>query len=109
MASYTFTNVTANHTIAASFSALVVAPTITTQPANATVPAGQTATFAVVASGTAPLSYQWSKNGSAIGGATAASYTTGATVAGDNEAKFKVTVTNSAGSVASSRYHARRA
>jgi len=33
-------------------------PTITTQPANQTVTAGQTATFTVVASGTAPLSYQ---------------------------------------------------
>ena len=39
-----------------------VAPTITTQPANQTVTAGQTATFAVVAAGTAPLSYQWQKN-----------------------------------------------
>src|SRR5260370_4556771 len=36
-----------------------VAPAITTQPANQTVTAGQTATFTVVAGGTAPLSYQW--------------------------------------------------
>src|SRR5207249_4582559 len=35
-----------------------VAPTITTQPVNQTVAAGQTATFTVTASGTAPLSYQ---------------------------------------------------
>ncbi len=34
-------------------------PSITTQPANATVTAGQTATFGVTASGTAPLTYQW--------------------------------------------------
>jgi len=33
-----------------------VAPSITTQPANQTVTAGQTATFSVVAGGTAPLS-----------------------------------------------------
>src|SRR5439155_1646557 len=53
-----------------------VAPAITTQPANQTVTAGQTATFTVVATGTAPLGYQWQKNGANIAGATAASYTT---------------------------------
>ena len=36
-----------------------IAPAITTQPTNQTISAGQTATFAVVASGTDPLSYQW--------------------------------------------------
>src|SRR5436309_1449338 len=56
--------------------AAAVAPTITTQPANQTVTAGQTATFAVVAAGTAPLGYQWQKNGVNITGATSASYTT---------------------------------
>src|SRR5713101_6604995 len=43
--------------------AALVAPAITTQPGNQTVTAGQTATFAVVAGGTAPLAYQWQKNG----------------------------------------------
>src|SRR5438874_882130 len=38
--------------------AAAVAPTITTQPTNRAVTAGQTATFTVVAGGTAPLSYQ---------------------------------------------------
>ena len=47
------------------------APTITAQPASQTVTAGQTATFSVTASGTAPLSYQWQKNAAAIAGATA--------------------------------------
>ena len=78
-----------------------VAPSITTQPASQTVTAGQTATFSVTASGTAPLSYQWRKNGTAISGATAASYTTPATPAADNGAQFSVVVTNSAGSVTS--------
>src|SRR4029077_388089 len=50
------------------------APTITAQPANQTVTVGQAATFSVVASGTAPLSYQWQKNGADISGATSASY-----------------------------------
>src|SRR5271168_5514763 len=51
-------------------------PTITTQPQSQSVMVGSTATFSVVATGTAPLSYQWSENGTAIGGATNSSYTT---------------------------------
>jgi hypothetical protein len=35
------------------------APTISTQPQNKSVTAGQTAEFKVVAAGTAPLAYQW--------------------------------------------------
>jgi len=78
-----------------------VAPTITTQPANQTVAAGQTATFSVVATGTAPLTYQWQKNGSAISGATATSYTTPVTTTADSGELFRVVVTNSAGNVTS--------
>ena len=83
-------------------SAAATAPTITTQPANQTVTAGQTATFSVAASGTAPLSYQWKKDGTAIGGATSSSYTTPATTTSDNGAQFNVVVGNAAGSVTSS-------
>jgi O-glycosyl hydrolase len=79
-----------------------VAPTITTQPANQTVTAGQTATFSAVAAGTAPLSYQWQKNGANISGATSANYTTPATASTDNGSTFKVVVSNAAGSVTSS-------
>ena len=79
----------------------VVPPSITTQPASQTVTAGQSATFSVAASGTAPLSYQWRKNGTAISGATSASYTTPATTTADNGAQFTVVVSNSAGSVTS--------
>ena len=79
-----------------------VAPSITTQPANQTVAAGQTASFSVVASGTAPLSYQWSRNGGTISGATGTSYTTPATTTGDSGALFSVVVTNSLGSATSS-------
>src|SRR5580704_8535979 len=78
-----------------------VAPTIAAQPASQTVTAGQAATFSVMASGTAPLSYQWLKNSANIGGATASTYTTPATIAGDNGAKFDVVVSNSAGSITS--------
>jgi hypothetical protein len=77
-------------------------PTITTQPASETVTAGQTATFTVVASGTAPLNYQWQKNGANISGATSASYTTPATTTADSGSTFDVVVSNTAGSVTSS-------
>ncbi len=78
-----------------------VAPAITTQPVNQTVTAGQTATFTVVATGTAPLAYQWQKNGASIAGATSASYTTPATTTSDGGSTFAVVVTNTAGTVTS--------
>ncbi len=90
-----------SHAATLTVTAAAVAPSITTQPASATVIAGQKATFSVAATGTATLAYQWNKNGAAIGGATLASYTTPATVATDGGSQFTVTVTNSAGSVTS--------
>ena len=83
-------------------SAAPVAPTITTQPANRTVMAGQAGSFSVSASGTAPLNYQWMRNTVVIGGATSSAYTTAATTSSDNGAQFSVVVSNSAGSVTSS-------
>ncbi|HZL79849.1 MAG TPA: LamG-like jellyroll fold domain-containing protein [Candidatus Limnocylindrales bacterium] len=47
-----------------------VPPSITSQPTNQTVFAGQTASFSVSASGTPPLSYQWRFNTTNIVGAT---------------------------------------
>jgi hypothetical protein len=81
--------------------AAAVAPTITTQPASQTVTAGQTATFMVAATGTAPLGYQWKKNGASISGATSSSYTTPTTTSSDNGAQFTVVVSNSAGNATS--------
>ena len=82
-------------------SAAAMAPSITTQPASQTVTAGQTATFTVVATGTAPLSYRWMKGSTAILGATSSSYTTPATTSADNGSQFKVVVSNIAGSTTS--------
>ena len=45
-------------------------PWITLQPTNQNRDAGQSATFSVTASGTAPLSYQWWKDGAALAGGT---------------------------------------
>ncbi len=80
------------------------APTITTQPANKTVAAGEKATFRVVASGTG-LTYQWqySKNGTTWtdkAGATSASYTVTAK-ASYNGMLYRCIVTNAGGSVTS--------
>ena len=83
-----------------------LAITIGTQPANASVVAPATATFTVVATinSALPLSYQWevqqegAGDWTAITGATAASYTTGATAIGDGAGatdgdKYRVVVT----------------
>ncbi|MHB1935711.1 MAG: immunoglobulin domain-containing protein [Acidobacteriaceae bacterium] len=91
-----------SHWTGANGAPIPQAVTIAGQPANQSVPLGQTATFSVVALGTAPISYQWGKNGSAISGATGDSYTTPAVTAADSADSFSVTVTNSLGSVASS-------
>lgn len=77
------------------------APVITTQPASLYVTVGETATFAVVADDSAPISYQWKKNDATISGATASSYTTPATTASDNGARFSVEVSNSSDIVTS--------
>ncbi len=106
---YTFTPVSQNATVSTvnvtgvNFSANAApgAPTITTQPVNQTVTTGQTATFTVVAGGTAPLSYQWQKNGGNIAGATSASYTTPVMTTADSGSTFRAVVTNTAGTVTS--------
>jgi hypothetical protein len=77
------------------------APSITSQPVNQTVTAGQSASFAVSASGVSPFSYQWKKNGAAISGAASSSYTTPPTTTSDSGSQFTVAVTDSTGSVTS--------
>jgi hypothetical protein len=77
------------------------APAITTQPAAQSVTAGATAAFSVKYTGSTPLTFQWNRNGSAIAGATLASYTTPATSMADNGAAYTVTLANIAGQVTS--------
>ena len=72
-----------------------------TQPVPVSVTAGQPATFSVVASGTAPLAYQWQRNTVDIAGATGATYATASTALGDNGASFRVVVSNVALTVTS--------
>lgn len=80
----------------------VTAPSITTQPDNATVKAGETATFTIAASGTG-LTYLWQidrNDGNGwvnIDGATAASYTTSTVDISCNGFKYQCVVSNSVG------------
>ena len=80
----------------------VTAPSITTQPDNATVKAGETATFIIAASGT-DLTYLWQidrNDGNGwvnIDGATAAIYTTSSVDISCNGFKYQCVVSNSAG------------
>jgi len=76
------------------------APVITSQPANATVSAGQTASFFVSATGSQPLSYQWQKSGANISGANSATYIINNTQS-SNAGSYRVIVTNSYGSATS--------
>jgi len=73
------------------------APQITENPQSQTVAAGAAATFTVAATGS-PLTYQWSKNGASVAGATAATYSTPAASLTDDGASFTVVVSNSLGS-----------
>lgn len=75
-------------------------PSIVTQPVNTTVTEGNTATLAVGVNGTTPMSFQWSRGGVPIGGASAAAYTV-PSAAPVNAGNYSVTISNSAGSVTS--------
>jgi hypothetical protein len=75
-------------------------PTITAQPISRSLAAGGTVSFAVTVVGTAPLSYQWRKNGTPISGATAATLTL-SNVQTSDTAAYTVVITNIAGSVTS--------
>ncbi|OYT86912.1 MAG: hypothetical protein CFE46_14290 [Burkholderiales bacterium PBB6] len=76
-------------------------PTISSQPASLSVAAGASASFSVTATGSGTLAYQWFKDGTAISGATAATYSVSSTTSSD-AGSYTVTVSNSAGSVTSS-------
>jgi hypothetical protein len=73
---------------------------ITIQPQALTVASGSTAIFSVTATGGAPLSYQWQKNGAAIASATSATYAIASPQASD-AATYSVVVANSISTLAS--------
>jgi hypothetical protein len=77
-----------------------IAPVITAQPQPVTVSAGQTAQFSVTATGTAPLAYQWQRNGVNIAGSTAPNCSV-VNAQSANVGSYRVIVSNAAGSVTS--------
>ncbi len=78
-----------------------IPPAITSHPANQSVGEGQTAVFTVSTTGSAPLLFQWQKNGANISGATSSSYTTPPVVAAESGSAFRCVVSNTAGTVTS--------
>jgi hypothetical protein len=91
---------TKSNTVSLTVNAAATAPTISQQPMNDTVTAGQTATFSVTAAGVGPLTYQWFLNGSAAG-TNSSSYSIPQATAAQSGAHIYVTVTNTAGSATS--------
>lgn len=86
--------------VTSSSASLVVIqpPVITSHPSSLELTAGASASFSVSANGTAPLSYQWFKDGSEISGATLSSFSIG-NVQVSNAGSYHVRVSNAAGSV----------
>ena len=108
-ADYTMVITNAGGSVTSSVATLtILTPAfITTQPISRTNITGTTATFTVVAGGTAPLTYQWQKNNSGLtdGGNVSGAATTTLTltnVSPGDAATYNVVVINSVGSVISS-------
>jgi hypothetical protein len=79
---------------------VLVPPSLLQSPAPLTVVQGQPATFEVHADGSAPLAFQWFKDGSPLDGATLASLAFGAVQPSD-AAAYSVRVSNAAGAITS--------
>jgi hypothetical protein len=90
----------ASATLAVTPEALPAPPTITAQPVSVVVMPGSTTTLAVAVSGTGPLSYQWSRDGTPVSGATGPALTLTSLDAASN-GSWTVVVSNSVGSVTS--------
>ncbi len=87
--------------------AVLTPPSITTPPAALTVPEGAPASFTVVAAGTAPLTYQWKRNGTNIFNGGSVSGATTATLTLNNAQPlqgglYSVAISNAAGGLVSS-------
>jgi hypothetical protein len=99
-----FTNTVGSATTTAATLTVTAGPLITQNPVNATVNAGQTATFTAAASGTPTPTVQWqfSTDGGAtfnnVAGATTTTLTIPNVLAGQNGTKFRAVFTNGSGS-----------
>jgi hypothetical protein len=71
----------------------VTAVTITRSPSTANIASNVSITFTATAQGTAPLSYQWKKDGEIINGATSSTYPIASSSVADS-GSYTVTVSN---------------
>jgi outer membrane protein assembly factor BamB len=74
-----------------------LAPVFAQQPTDANATIGGSATFSVEVNGTAPLTYQWQKNGVDINGSTANTLTL-SNLTEDNNGTYRLIVSNAFGS-----------
>jgi|GEM_PF-2414939 len=86
--------------VSLTVSAAPVPPSITVQPLAKSVKEGDSVSFSVEATGSAPLSYQWKKSINTINGATSSIYTIPSVTLSD-AGIYTVVVSNSVGSVTS--------
>lgn len=86
------TNLAGSKTSSAAAVSVNAPVNITAQPASLTVNPGSLATFAVTATGTAPLTYQWRKDGVPIAGGSSVTYSLTAQAA--SAGNYDVLVTN---------------
>jgi hypothetical protein len=87
-------------------STVALAPAITVQPTNETVPYAGSTVFSVAATGLTPLSYQWLQNGTVLsdGGTISGSASPSLALNGvtdNNAGNYSVIITNAYGSVTS--------
>ncbi|MGD0263190.1 MAG: immunoglobulin domain-containing protein, partial [Verrucomicrobiota bacterium] len=95
------TNSLGSATSAVAVLTVLVPPGITSQPESLIVTNGTAVSFSVAAAGTAPLAYQWLKDGTDVPGASNATYAIAAATTND-AASYTVVITNVAGAVTSS-------
>jgi len=80
-----------------SFRAPPTPPSFVSFPASTTNYSGTIVKLSATVGGTAPISYQWKKNGVAIAGATSSEYSFVCAYPADNNAGFILNATNSVG------------
>jgi hypothetical protein len=76
-------------------------PAISGQPQSVVTNIGASVSFSVAATGTAPLYYQWTRNGTPIGGATNLTYRLNNVQLADSGSQFSCVVSNAAASIVS--------
>jgi len=102
-----FTNAASAATSAVATLAVRVAPSVTAQPADRSVTAGEGASFTAAGAGQPAPTVQWQRSDdggaswSDVGGAAGTTLTLASTATSDDGARFRAVFTNAAGSAAS--------